>query len=122
MNQAIKEGKTSVLTLQRLMVNSDIHHDPQALVLAPETVIKVAGEIVKGENYIESAVKGTLKGLDIIEEAVSLGKLEMEDREIVWIDLLRNEIASIPIDESTFVEEIISQIGTSKFIPSEYGF
>jgi len=121
MNQAIKEGKTSVLALQRLMVNSDIYHDPQALVLAPEMVIQIAGEIVKGENYIDAAVKGSLKGLSLIEEAVNSGKLKLEDREIVWIDSLRIEIESIPTDESKFVEETIAQIGTSKFIPSEYG-
>jgi methanol--5-hydroxybenzimidazolylcobamide Co-methyltransferase len=121
MNQAIKEGKTSVLNLQRLMVNSDIYHDPQALVLAPEMVIQIAGEIVKGENYIDAAVKGALKGLDIIEEAVNSDKLKLEDRETIWIGSLRNEIESIPANESEFVEETISQIGTTKFIPSEYG-
>ena len=121
MNQAIKEGETSILSLQRLMVNSDIYHDPQAFVLAPETVIQIAGEIVKGENYIDATVKGTLKGLSLIEEAVNSGKLKLEDREIVWIDSLRREIESIPTNESQFVEETIKEIGTSKFIPSEYG-
>lgn len=121
MNQAIKEGKTSVLNLQRLMVNSDIYHDPQAFVLAPEMVIQIAGEIVKGENYIDATVNGALKGLNLIEEAVNSGKLKLEDREIIWIDSLRSEIESIPTNESEFVEETIAQIGTSKFIPSEYG-
>lgn len=121
MNQAIKEGKSSILNLQRLMVNSDIYLDPQALVLAPEVVIQIAGEIVKGENYIDATVKGALKGLNLIEEAVNSGKLKLEDREIIWIDSLRSEIESIPTNESEFVEETIAQIGTSKFVPSEYG-
>jgi len=120
MNEAIKEGKTSVLNLQRLMVNSDIFHDPQAFVLAPEMVIQIAGEIVKGENYIDDAVRGTLKGLNLSEDSVNSGKLKLEDRETIWINSLRSEIESIPTNESEFVEEIISEIGTSKFIPSEY--
>ena len=121
MNEAIKEGKQSILNLQRLMVNSDFYHDPQALVLAPEVVIPVAEEMVKGENYVDSAVRGSLKGLNIIEEAVKSGKLNLEEREIVWIDSLRNEIESIPKNEEKFIEEIITQIDPSEFIPSEYG-
>jgi methanol--5-hydroxybenzimidazolylcobamide Co-methyltransferase len=121
MNEAIREGKTSVLNLQRLMVNSDIFHDPQAFVLAPEMVIQIAGEIVKGENYIDAAVKGALKGLSLIEDSVNSGKLKIEDREAIWIDSLRSEIESIPTNESEFVEETIAEIGTSKFIPAEYG-
>jgi methanol--5-hydroxybenzimidazolylcobamide Co-methyltransferase len=120
MNEAIKEGKTSVLNLQRLMVNSDIFHDPQAFVLAPEMVIQIAGEIVKGENYIDAAVRGALKGLSLIEDSVNSGKLKLEDREAIWINSLRSEIESIPTNESEFVEETIAEIGTSKFIPSEY--
>jgi methanol--5-hydroxybenzimidazolylcobamide Co-methyltransferase len=121
MNAAIKEGKNSVLNLQRLMVNSDIFHDPQAFVLAPEIVIQIAGEIVKGENYIDASVRGALKGLSLIEDAVNSGSLNLGDRETVWIDSLRSDIESIPTNESEFVEETIAAIGTSKFIPSEYG-
>jgi methanol--5-hydroxybenzimidazolylcobamide Co-methyltransferase len=121
MNQAIKEGKSSILNLQRLMINSDMYLDPQALVLAPEMVIQIAGEIVKGENYIDATVKGALKGLSLIEEAVNSGKLKLDDRETIWIDSLRCEIESIPSNESQFVEESIEQIGVGKFIPSEYG-
>ncbi len=121
MNQAIKEGNASILNLQRLMVNSDIYHDPQAFVLAPDVVIQISNEIVKGENYIDAAVKGSLKGLSLIEEAYNSGNLKLEDREVIWIDSLRSDIESIPTDESKFVEETIAQIGTSKFIPSEYG-
>ncbi len=65
--------------------------------------------------------KVSLKGLNIIEEAIHSGKLKLEDREIAWIDSMRGEIESIPIDEGEFVDEMIAQIGTSKFIPSEYG-
>jgi hypothetical protein len=45
----------------------------------------------------------------------------IENREITRIDSLRSEIESIPVNESVFVEEIIAEIQTAKFIPSEYG-
>jgi methanol--5-hydroxybenzimidazolylcobamide Co-methyltransferase len=121
MNEAIKEGKQSILNLQRLFVNSDMYHDPQALVLAPEVVIAVSKEIVKGTNYIDATVRGAMKGLDIIEEAVNSGKLKLEKRETVWIESLRNDIASIPTDESAFVEEMNAEIEPGKYLPAEYG-
>lgn len=45
----------------------------------------------------------------------------IENRNITRIDSLRSEIESIPVNESVFVEEIIAEIQTAKFIPSEYG-
>ena len=121
MNAAIREGNQSVLTLQRLMINSDLYHNPQAFILAPAVVLPVAEEILKGDNYVDATVKGALKGLALIQEAVDAGNLKLETREMIWVESLRNEIASIPPDEGKFTDEIVRQIGTSKFIPSEYG-
>jgi methanol--5-hydroxybenzimidazolylcobamide Co-methyltransferase len=120
-NQAIKEGKESVLTLQRLLVNSDISFDPQALILSPRNVIEISQEIVKGENYIDATKRGCLKGLEIIEKAIESGALMNDEKETEWISILKDDVASIPIDESKFVEEILPTIDSSKVILSEYG-
>jgi len=120
-NQAIKEGKTSVLTLQRLLVNSDTGFDPQALILSPRNVIAISEEIVKGENYIDGTKRGCLKGLEIIENAIESGALMNDQKETSWISILKDDIASIPTDESKFVEEILPTIDESKIILSEYG-
>jgi methanol--5-hydroxybenzimidazolylcobamide Co-methyltransferase len=120
-NQALKEGTESVLTLQRLLVNSDISYDPQALVLAPESVIAISKEIVQGTNYIDAAKRGCLKAIDIIEGALSSGALITDEKESMWVDMLREDIASIPSDESAFVEETVATLDASKIILSEYG-
>lgn len=121
MNQAIKEGKERVLMLQDLMVKSDMLHDPQAFVLAPDMVIEIADAMVAGQNYIDAAVKAALKGLDVIESAVDSGELKLEEREIPWIESIRSDVSGIPTDESDFVEEAMAEIGSGKFIPFEYG-
>ena len=121
MNQAIKHGKDSALQFQSLLVESDIHYDPQALILAPHKVIEVASEIVKGRNYIEAAVNGSLKGLDIIENAIKSGELISNDMENRWIETLRSDLTTIPVDESKFVDEMLGIIEKDKFIHSEYG-
>jgi methanol---5-hydroxybenzimidazolylcobamide Co-methyltransferase len=120
-NQAIKEGKESVATLQRLLVNSDLYFDPQAFVLAPDVVIEISKEIVKGDSYINATKRGCLKGIDLIEDAMNTGRLMNDPKESSWISMLKDEVASIPDDEGEFVEEILPTIDAQKIILSEYG-
>ncbi len=120
MNEARLAGKRESLTLQKLLVNSDIKHDPQALVLAPESVIRVAKEIVKGKNYLEATVLGCLEGVKLISEAIDNKILKVEEKEVMWIDMLQHDIGEIPHDESTFIEMMLPRV-ESKIIPSEYG-
>jgi hypothetical protein len=120
MNQAHKDGKKTVLKLQQLFTESDMYHDPQALILAPKHVITIAGEMVKGNGYIDSAVRAGLKGLDIIEDTYKKGKMKLTEMELVWIDSLREGLTDIPTDESKFVEQMIPTL-EGKFIPAEYG-
>jgi methanol--5-hydroxybenzimidazolylcobamide Co-methyltransferase len=120
MNQALKSGKATATMLQQLFADSDKALDPQAIILAPENVIAISEEIVKGENYIDASVRAALKGLDIIENAYQAGQLLLPEMEIVWIDLLRQALTEIPTDESKFVEEMLPLLA-GKFIPKEYG-
>jgi len=121
MNQAIHEGDQAVQMLQKLFTDSDVCLDPQAFVLAPEHVIEISKAIVKGENYVDAAVRGALKGLELIEEAMKDGLLKIADKEKSWISKLRTAIQSVPLDESQFTEQMIEEIENNKFIPEEYG-
>ncbi len=120
-NQAIKGGKSDILNLQKHLVESDMYFDPQAFILAPSNVIKIAKEMVKGKTYVESAVKGANKGLDLIEEAVLSGELKSSEMENIWIDTIREELNTIPSDEDVFIEEMLRVTDQSKFIREEYG-
>ena len=44
-----------------------------------------------------------------------------DQKETEWISILKDDIASIPIDESKFVEEILPTLDAGKIILSEYG-
>ena len=121
MNQAHLAGKLHSQVLQQLLVASDIYTDPQALILAPENVIRISRELVKGESYVANARNGALVSLDIIEEALKSGKMQLPDMETAYLPILRDDLNNIPEDESTFIEEILPCIDQSKFIPSEYG-
>lgn len=121
MNEAIKGGKQEILQLQKLFVNSDTYFDPQAFILSPKNVIEISKEIVAGKNYIDAAKRGCLKGISLIENAITEGTLLHDEKEDSWIEMLKVDIESIPVVESDFVESILPTIDQNKVILSEYG-
>ncbi|MGV8095488.1 MAG: methyltransferase MtaB domain-containing protein [Mangrovibacterium sp.] len=121
MNQALLAGTVPSHILQQLLVSSDIYTDPQALVLAPENVIRISQELVKGNSYVANAKNGALAALDLIEEALHSGKMQLPDMEISYLPILRDDLNSIPDNESDFVEMMLPLIDQNKFIPAEYG-
>jgi len=121
MNEALKAGKLHRDVLQQLLVSSDIYTDPQALILAPENVLRISRELVKGDSYVANAKNGALVTLDIIEEALASGKMRLSEMELNYLPYLREELESIPENESDFIESMLPILDSSKFILSEYG-
>ncbi|MDR1454202.1 MAG: hypothetical protein LBJ01_00995 [Tannerella sp.] len=121
MNVALREGNMPTHTLQHLMVASDMYTDPQALVLAPESVIRISKAMVKKDSYVANARDAALVALDIMEEAIRSGQMEISEMETAYLGTLRDELNSIPDSESDFVEMMLPLLDASKFIPAEYG-
>jgi methanol--5-hydroxybenzimidazolylcobamide Co-methyltransferase len=119
MNAAVTEDSKSML--QRLMVNSDAHRDPQAFILAPENVIPIAQTIVSSRNPIDGAVSGALEALSRIENAVAGGSLRLPERETTWIELIRSQLSTIPREESSFIDEMLPVIDKGKVDLKGYG-
>jgi methanol---5-hydroxybenzimidazolylcobamide Co-methyltransferase len=121
LNRATKDGHLTVLKVQELLVESDVHLDPQALVLAPANVIAIAQEMVRAETHLAAARRGALKALELIEAAVGSGSLVLGDQEREWLPRLRDELGEIPDQESAFVEMMLPTLDLAKTIPAEYG-
>jgi len=117
-NLSIKNN--TQLDYQKLLIDSDKYLDPQAYILAPENVIKISQELVKGENYIDATKKACLKALELIENAIKSKELVSSERENVWIDMIREQINTIPTDEGKFIDDVLPNI-KDKIILSEYG-
>jgi methanol--5-hydroxybenzimidazolylcobamide Co-methyltransferase len=121
MNEALKAGKMHREVLQQLLVASDEYTDPQALILSPKNVIRISGELIKGESYVANAKNGALAAIDLIEEALNSGRMKLPEMETNYLPILRDDLNSIPDSESDFIEMMLPLIDQSKFIPSEYG-
>ncbi|MFP4409552.1 MAG: methyltransferase MtaB domain-containing protein [Spirochaetaceae bacterium] len=119
MNQAVAQG--TVAELRSLFVASDVSYDPQAFILAPEAVIPIARAMVEAENAVVGTVRAIGTALDLIDAAVDAGRLEMSERESVWIPQIRNALESIPDNEAAFVEQMLPEIDTEAVTLSEYG-
>jgi len=121
MNAALHAGHAHAHILQQLLVASDVYTDPQALILSPENVIRISRELVKGDSYIANAKNGALAALDIIEEALYSGKMMLAEMETNYIPILREDLNSIPDNESDFIAMMLPLLDESKFTLSEYG-
>jgi methanol--5-hydroxybenzimidazolylcobamide Co-methyltransferase len=121
LNEALKAGTVPSHILQGLLVSSDAYTDPQALILSPENVIRMSKALVKGESYVANARNGALEALDIIEEALQSGQMKLSDMETSYLPVLRNDLNSIPDNESDFIEMMLPSLDHSKFILAEYG-
>ncbi|MDR2847632.1 MAG: hypothetical protein LBV39_00865 [Bacteroidales bacterium] len=121
MNEALKSGTDDAHTLQRLLVDSDRYTDPQALILAPDNVIRISNALVKGDSYVANARNGAIEAINIIEEALQSGRMKLSELETGYLPLLRDELGSIPDKESDFIEMMLPVLDQTKFIPAEYG-
>jgi methanol--5-hydroxybenzimidazolylcobamide Co-methyltransferase len=119
MNRALEAGSAS--TLQSLYVASDAALDPQALILAPESVLRIAGSIVAAKNEVAAAVAAATTAIDIIEEAAQEGRLSLPDREAAWIPGIREQLATVPEEEGRFIEEMMPELEVTAVVLGEYG-
>jgi methanol--5-hydroxybenzimidazolylcobamide Co-methyltransferase len=120
-NEALKLGHSYPHMFQQLLINSDIYTDPQALILSPENVIRISKELIKGDSYVANAKNGALTAIDIIEEALASGQMKLPDMETDYLPILREDLESIPDNESEFVEMMLPLLDRGKFILKEYG-
>jgi len=118
MNQALKHNHEN--TLQHMLVESDIHTSPEALVIAPESAVRIAKAIIQHEGYYHRSLAAALAAAEIITEAVEKKELVLPEREITWLERFVDDLKDCPKDEKAFIDEMTPQYA-SLFSPKEYG-
>jgi methanol---5-hydroxybenzimidazolylcobamide Co-methyltransferase len=121
MNEAIKDGKDGVATYQRWTVRSDAGLDPQAYILTPHNVIRIASAIVGAENHYRAGCAAALEAVAILREGMQSGCLHILEREIDWLDRIEDSVGELPTSEDDFIADQLALADEEKFSAAEYG-
>jgi methanol--5-hydroxybenzimidazolylcobamide Co-methyltransferase len=109
MNTASKRGKETALLLRDILADSDSALDPQAYVLRPDVVLEISKEIVKEEGDYNRIKKAAELAFKKIKDAHDSGELRLEDKELMWLDKLSEDVDALPADVQTLTDDMVPQ-------------
>lgn len=121
MNTAIAAGPETAKTLQNLHVQSDAGLDPQAFILAPETVVAISDVMAQISDPYAQGVAGAKKAVSLLTEARNAGKVKIPEREEAWLDLLEAQLEELPADGRSLLDSVRAKHSEIPFDPKEYG-
>ena len=120
MNEATKRGDKTRLLLRDLLADSDSHLDPQAYVLRPDVVLSVSKELVKYKDHYSRTKAAANLAIDTLKKGIADKKLVIPEREAGWLDSLQAQLDTAPENEEQFIEEMIADNTSEKFVPAKY--
>jgi methanol--5-hydroxybenzimidazolylcobamide Co-methyltransferase len=121
MNAAISEGSGGIATYQRWAVGSDARFDPQAYILAPASVIRIAEAVVGESGHYRAGCAAALAAIQVLRDGLAGGDLRIAGREMMWLDTMEETVAALPLREDDFIAEQLPLADSSKFLAAEYG-
>ncbi|MCL2572775.1 MAG: methanol--corrinoid methyltransferase [Defluviitaleaceae bacterium] len=104
-NEAANQGHG--LLMRDLHADSDSKLDPQAYVLRPDVVLDISKELVKVDGYYPRAKKAAALALEHMQKGYDDGKLQLNDKELMWLESLAEQVDELPADVGAFTESVI---------------
>lgn len=117
LNESRRHGQERML--RDLLVSSDVRTSVEALMLAPESVIRISRAIISSEDYLERALRAAVEAIAIMEEAVANGTSQVPESELVWLDQMKLGLEPVQSSSGKAVDHYAAFY--PDFIPSEYG-
>ncbi|MFM1944038.1 MAG: Methanol-cobalamin methyltransferase subunit [Verrucomicrobiota bacterium] len=93
---------------------------PQALVIAPESAVAIAGSVVGVGDAYGAARASARTGIGLIREAYGAGWLRLASRELPWLDRRERVLDGLPEREADFIAEMLGEVDTSRFVAGDY--
>jgi methanol--5-hydroxybenzimidazolylcobamide Co-methyltransferase len=121
MNAASKHGPSSALTLRDWFAETDVPYDPQAYVLRPDVVLKLAGQIVAEPTAYKRVRRAAIATLEALRSAYANKEFTLGGREGAWLERMSREADELPEDEEQMIEQILPQIDRTKVRLDQYG-
>lgn len=117
MNQALNNGEAALL--RKLFVRSDIHASVHALIISPESSVRIAHAILQEKSDFARTRRAGLVACEIIREALASDALALPQREQTYLQMIEEALAGNG-DE----KKVLSDAGAryvENFLPQEYG-
>ena len=99
---------------------SDAGRDPQAFVLAPAVVLKLAAEIMQESTPFARTLRAVRAAIRELEEAHRGGVLKLPPREVNWLGRLAEQADELPQTEEELTAQIMATPLAAKFVAAEY--
>lgn len=120
MNVAASDGPDAARQLRDWMVRSDAALDPQAYILAPESVIALAGAIVGADSPYHAGVAVARETLALLNAARAEGLVAIAEREDRWLDLMATQLDALPEDEGEFIDAQLAALDQNTLRTTDY--
>jgi methanol--5-hydroxybenzimidazolylcobamide Co-methyltransferase len=121
MNTASSHGSPAARTLRDWWVESDAAFDPQAYVLRPDVVLRLAGELVQESTPYRRARRAALATLAELRRAVEAGQVQTNKLEQRWLERLSRQADGLPEEEEALVASLKPDLDENKVRLEEYG-
>lgn len=121
MNVARAESAESALRMRDWLVKSDAGLDPQAMVITPESSIRIAEAIVQSDNHYQAGIAAARAAIGILRETSEAGCLKIDPKEVSWLDRMEDELDDMPEPQDAFIEEMMDEVELDKCTPGDYG-
>jgi methanol---5-hydroxybenzimidazolylcobamide Co-methyltransferase len=118
MNAATEAGASRAL--RDLFVASDAARDPQAFVLRPDVVVRLARQIVEQDGAYARTRVAANATLEALRRAEADGELSLPPRELKWLDRLSVAADSLPESETAFHGQLLPRVDRAKARLDQY--
>ena len=118
MNTAAGNGQSRLM--RDWLVASDEWLSPQAAVLSPASVIRIAQAIVEADDDYQATTAAGRTAVAIIKEGVAAGRLSLGKKEAQWLERIEAEMDGLPATEAKALDELGKEC-RELFDPDSYG-
>jgi methanol--5-hydroxybenzimidazolylcobamide Co-methyltransferase len=109
MNEALRTGQERMY--RDMLSESDVHLSPQALVLSPESTLRIAGAIVREKTNYRRTCAAARESVALIHDAVRERRLDLTARESQWLSKIERALDDIPESEDALVSSMDETYG-----------
>jgi len=82
--------------------------------------VAIAQDIISAPSAYASGKAAALTALRLLRDAHRDGALKIHPREVPYLDRLQNTVEALPAQESEFIDEMMAEVDTTKFVAADY--